>query len=254
MCLIVFALNHHPDYKLIFAANRDEFYNRPSAPANFWDDHKTLLAGKDLKEGGTWMGITKQGTFAAITNYRDLHNLKLNAPSRGNLVIDFLINDNNIESFSENLISTGDNYNGFNLLYGNVDRLLYFSNYSNAFQKIENGIHGLSNHLLDTPWFKVVKSKNDFEQVINKKDFSIDDIFALLFDTSLSPDDQLPDTGLDEEREKIISSIFIKTQEYGTRCSTVITVDKNNFVNFIERTFNNATESFSEAVFKYQIE
>ena len=100
----------------------------------------------------------------------------------------------------------------------------------------------------------MVKSKNDFEQVINKKDFSIDDIFALLSDTSLSPDDQLPDTGLDEEREKIISSIFIKTQEYGTRCSTVITVDKNNFVNFIERTFNNASESFSEAVFKYQIE
>ena len=117
MCLIVFALNHHPNYKLIFAANRDEFYNRPSTPANYWDDNKNLLAGKDLKEGGTWMGITKQGTFAAITNYRDLHNLKLNAPSRGNLVKDFLINDNSIESFSENLISTGDSYNGFNLLY-----------------------------------------------------------------------------------------------------------------------------------------
>ncbi len=254
MCLIVFALNHNPNYKFIFAANRDEFYNRPASPAKFWDVYPNLLAGKDLKEGGTWMGVTKQGSFAAITNYRDLHNLKLNAPTRGNLVKDFLINDSSIESFSNNLISNGKNYNGFNLLFGNFDNLFFFSNYWNAIQKIENGIHGLSNHLLDTNWFKVVKSKNIFEQTIKKENFSSEDIFEILSDTSLSPDDELPDTGLDYEKEKMISSIFIKTPEYGTRCSTVITVDKNNFVNFNERTFSQSSENYSEAKFQFQIE
>ncbi len=254
MCLIVFALNQHKDYKLIFAANRDEFYNRPSSPAKFWDHYPNLLAGKDLKEGGTWMGITKQGTFAAITNYRDLSSLKLNAPSRGYIVKNFLVNDYSMESFSEYLINTGSSYNGFNLLYGNVDKLFYFSNYNNVDKKIERGIHGLSNHLLDTPWFKVVKSKNEFEQVIKKNNFTTEDIFKVLSDSTLSPDDQLPDTGLDYEREKIISSIFIKTEEYGTRCSTVVTVDKNNFVNFIEKTFDKASKDFSEVTFSFQIE
>ena len=254
MCLIVFALNHHKDYKLIFAANRDEFYNRPSSPAEFWDNYPFLLAGRDLKEGGTWMGVTKQGTFAAITNYRDLRNLKLNAPSRGYIVKDFLVNEYSIERFSENLIDNGSSYNGFNLLYGNVDRLFYFSNYNNADKKIESGIHGLSNDLLDTPWFKVEKSKNEFEQVINKNNFSFEDIFKILSDTTLSPDEQLPDTGLDYEREKIISSIFIKTEEYGTRCSTIVTVDKNNFVNFIERTFNKDSKDFSEVTLSFQVE
>jgi len=254
MCLIVFALNQHKNYKLIFAANRDEFYNRPSSPAKFWDEYPNLLAGKDLKEGGAWMGITKQGTFAAITNYRNLHNLKLNAPSRGNIVKDFLVNDYSMESFSEKLVTTGSSYNGFNLLYGNIDRLFYFSNHNNLDQKIEIGIHGLSNNLLDTPWFKVVKSKNEFEQAIKKNNFSTENIFKILSDTTLSPDNQLPETGLDYEREKIISSIFIKTEEYGTRCSTVVTVDKNNFVNFIERTFDKVSEDFSDVNFGFQIE
>ncbi len=254
MCLIVFALNQHKDYKLIFAANRDEFYNRSSSPAKFWDNYPNLLAGKDLKEGGTWMGITKQGTFAAITNFRDLHNLKLNAPSRGHIVKDFLASDYSMESFSEKLINTGRSFNEFNLLYGNVDRLFYFSNHNNADQKIENGIHGLSNHLLDTPWFKVEKSKDELEKIIKKNNISTEDIFKILSDNSLSPDDELPETGLDYEREKIISSIFIKTKEYGTRCSTVVTVDKNNFVIFIERTFNKDSTDYSDVNFNFQIE
>ncbi len=183
-----------------------------------------------------------------------MRNLKLNAPSRGHIVKDFLINDFSIERFSEKLIDEGAGYNGYNLLYGNIDRLFYFSNYNNADKKIERGIHGLSNHLLDTPWFKVVKSKNEFEQVIKKNNFTTGDIFKILSDSTLSPDDQLPETGLDYEREKIISSIFIKTEEYGTRCSTVVTVDKNNFVNFIERTFDKASKDFSEVTFSFQIE
>ncbi len=253
MCLIVFALNVHPEYKLILGANRDEFYNRPASPAKFWDDHKNLLAGKDLKDGGTWLGVTKQGRFAAITNYRDLRNIKLNTPSRGNIVKSFLIKDDDIENFSKEIISTKGHYNGYNLIYGCADYLFYFSNYNNSLQKIDKGIHALSNHLLNTPWFKVVKSKNQFERVI-QNNFAAEDIFKILSDTILSPDNELPETGLDKEREKIISSIFIKTKEYGTRCSTVITIDNNNFVNFTERTFNNNSKNYSEASFNFQIE
>ena len=128
MCLIVFANNFIEDYKLVFAANRDEFYERPSEQAEFWTEHPDLLAGKDLQAGGTWLGITKQGKFAAITNFRDLKNHKKDAPSRGNLTLDFLVNEIEAEEYYNNLKPTLNNFNGFNLLLGDVDQLYYFSN------------------------------------------------------------------------------------------------------------------------------
>ncbi len=127
MCLIVFANSILDDYKLIFAANRDEFYNRPSEQAEFWKEHPDLLAGKDLQAGGTWMGITKQGKFAAITNFRDLKNHRNDAPSRGNLTLDFLVNDVTPEEYYNKLKPTLADYNGFNLILGYVDELFYFS-------------------------------------------------------------------------------------------------------------------------------
>ena len=152
MWLIVFANNFLEDYKLIFATNRDEFYNRPSEQAEFWKEHPDLLAGKDLQAGGTWMGITRQGRFAAITNFRDLKNHRTDAPSRGKLTLDFLINDSSPEEYYNRLKPTLNDFNGFNLLLGSVDELYYFSNKTEELQKLESGIHGISNAVLDTPW------------------------------------------------------------------------------------------------------
>jgi uncharacterized protein with NRDE domain len=154
MCLIVFANNISDDYKLIFAANRDEFYDRPTEQADFWDEHPDLLAGKDLQAGGTWLGITKKGKFAAITNFRDLKNIKNDAPSRGNLTLNFLLSDISPKEYYDKLKPTLNNYNGFNLLFGFVDDLQYFSNKTEGLKKLESGIHGISNAVLNTPWQK----------------------------------------------------------------------------------------------------
>ncbi|MGB5289571.1 MAG: NRDE family protein, partial [Ignavibacteriaceae bacterium] len=159
MCLIVFANNVLNDYKLIFAANRDEFYDRPSEQAEFCKEHPDLLSGKDLLAGGTWMGITKQGKFAAITNFRDLKNHRNDAPSRGKLTLDFLVNNDTPEEYYNKLKPILNQFNGFNLLLGTVDELYYFSNKTDNFQKLQPGIHGISNAILDTPWPKVEKSK-----------------------------------------------------------------------------------------------
>src|SRR3970040_961835 len=134
MCLIVFANNVHPKYKLIFAANRDEFYERPTTSAEFWKDHTELLAGKDLQAGGTWMGITKKGKFAAITNFRDLKNHKPEAPSRGKITLNFLINNDQPEEYYSSLKPELNSFNGFNLIFGNIDELYYFSNKTGGFQ------------------------------------------------------------------------------------------------------------------------
>jgi len=240
MCLIVFAYNYHPDYKLIFAANRDEFYNRPALPAHFWQD-KPILAGKDLKAGGTWCGITRTGKIAAITNYRDLRSVKKNAASRGGIVTDYLAGLSSHEIFCYELKNSAQKYNGYSLIFGDKSGLYFSSNYSAEIIKIENGIHGLSNHLLNTPWFNVRRGKRLLKDAIGKNENLIDNLFLLLSDKSLSPDDELPDTGLPAKTEKNISSIFVETEGYGTRASTVILIDKNEKALFIEksRTDNN---------------
>ncbi len=253
MCLIVFANNFHPDYKLIFAANRDEFYNRPTEAAHFWKYHSDLLAGKDLQAGGTWMGITKSGRFAAITNYRDMRNIKENAPSRGNLTLDFLTSDISPEKYFNQINSELKNYNGFNLVIGDVDNLFYFSNIKSELNKIEPGIHGLSNAFLDTPWPKVDKSKLKLEIAINGNQISEDRLMKILDDKSFAEDQKLPDTGVGKELEKVLSSVFIKTEKYGTRCSTVLLVDKNNNVKFVERTFMPAENRFVRNEFNFEI-
>jgi uncharacterized protein with NRDE domain len=253
MCLIVFANNFHPDYKLIFAANRDEFYNRPTEAAHFWNDHPDLLAGKDLQAGGTWMGITKSGRFAAITNYRDMKNIKVNVPTRGNLTLDFLISDISPGKYFKQINSELKNYNGFNLILGDVNNLFYISNIKSEIIKIEPGIHGLSNAFLDTKWPKVEMSKQRLKDAINNKQISENQLMKILDDINFADDDKLPDTGLEKELERVLSSVFIKTGKYGTRCSTVLLVDKNNNVKFIERTFIPEENKFNRNEFNFKI-
>jgi len=254
MCLLLIANNASENYKLIIAANRDEFYDRPALPAHFRNDNPKLLAGKDLKAGGTWLGITKQGRFAALTNYRDLRNIKPDAPSRGDLTTDFLKGSKSPLAYIEEIKNKANQYNGFNLVTGVLNELYYFSNQSNEIKKIENGISGLSNGLLDTPWPKVQKVKQKMKEMIDTGSVSEKNLFNLLYDFETWEDDLVPDTGVGIELEKLLSSVFIKSENYGTRCSTVITVDKLNKVRFTEKTYLPEKNEFSEVNFEFTIE
>lgn len=253
MCLVVFALNIHKNYKFIFAANRDEFYDRPTEQAEFWSDCPDLLAGKDLQAGGTWMGITKQGRFSAITNFRDMKSRREDAPSRGKLTLDFLVNEINPEKYYNSLKPALSSYNGFNLLFGNINELYYFSNKNDGLKKLEPGIYGLSNALLDTPWLKVEKSKQYLEKIIEQKEIHPWEVLNLLNDTTPAKDEELPDTGAGLELERMLSPVFTKMEKYGTRCSTVVMADKNNNVKFVEKTYFANAGTFSTKEYNFTI-
>ena len=251
MCLIFISINDHPDYKLIVAANRDEFYVRKTAPAQFWNDQPEILAGRDLEAGGTWLGVNRRGKVSMITNYRDPKNINPKAPSRGKLVSDFLSDQSNGKEYLQN-ISRPEEYNGFNLITGNADALYYFSNYREGITEMKSGLYGLSNHLLDSPWPKVVKGKALMTDLLSKQ-FTTNDLFALLYNESVASDDLLPDTGVGLERERALSSMFIKSPGYGTRCSTVLLVDRDNNFTFCERVFNLSNFQFTESKFTFKV-
>lgn len=236
MCFIVFSYKQHPRYRLILAANRDEFYERPTAPANFWDDEPHLLAGRDLKAGGTWMGVTRDGRFTALTNYREPQNIQADAPSRGALVKSYLVGDDPPDTYLRRLASVSDRYNGFNLLAGDANGLHYFSNRGDVVEALEPGLYGLSNHLLNTPWPKVVKGKANLSRLL-KDDIDVESLFELLHDTSVAADDALPSTGIGVEWERVLSPVFIKSAVYGTRASTILTIDYDGQVTFLERSY-----------------
>lgn len=254
MCLINLAVSYKPDYKLIFIANRDEFLDRPSAPISFWKDKPEILAGKDLKEGGTWMGITRKGLFAAITNYRDLSNIKDDAPSRGIIVSEFLSGSYTPEQFAEQLFLSAEEFNGFNLIFGSINNLYYFSNQNKELTRLEKGIYGLSNHLLDTPWPKVKRSKERFKEIISKEEFSVYELIDLLSDKTIANDQQLPDTGVGIELERVLSPVFIESPKYGTRSMSVVMVDKKDNVTFIERSLDTKKNSWETIFFKMKLD
>lgn len=254
MCLIVFAYNAHPSYHLILAANRDEFYERASSPADFWEDAPQILAGKDLKEGGTWLGITRQGRFAAITNFRDPAAFKTNAQSRGKLVRDFLCGNQSADKYLEKISEEPDKYNGYNLILRDNDGL-YVSSNRGGKQKLSAGIYGLSNHLLDTPWPKVVKAKKAFQAALDKKGAALQEsLFRILSDRHLPPDNKLPATGVSKEWERVLSPIFIKSPNYGTHSSTILFIGKNKRVKFIEKVFNGKPEPWITSRFSFKLE
>ncbi len=235
MCLIVFAYKTHPDYKLILAANRDEFYDRPTTAADWWDDHPSVLGGRDLKAKGTWMGVDKEGRFAAVTNYRDLANIREDARSRGDLPVDFLINGNSSKKYSEDVLKRAEEYNGFNLLALD-DEMVHLSNYENKVNLLEQGVYGLSNALLDTAWPKVERSKDRFQAKI-KEEVQLEALIQLMQDEEVAPDDDLPQTGLPIDMERAVSAMCIRTPSYGTCCSTAITIDYEGNVEFMEKSY-----------------
>jgi uncharacterized protein with NRDE domain len=238
MCVILLAYQQHPDYPLVLAANRDEFYERPTAPADFWKDAPHLLAGRDLKAGGTWLGMDRYGRFAAISNYRDPASHKEHALSRGLIVSDFLRGQQTPREYIHALSPSRNQYNGFNLLAGNRLELWYYSNRTGEARLLDSGLYGLSNHLLDIPWPKVKQGKERLRDLLSQdRTLEVEAIFEILSDRSMANDDCLPDTGIGLEIERVLSPLFIKSLCYGTRSSTVLLIDRHETVTFIERSF-----------------
>jgi uncharacterized protein with NRDE domain len=252
MCIILLAHQAHPDYPLILAANRDEFYERPTAQAHFWEEGG-VLAGRDLERGGTWLGVTQEGRIAAITNYREPSSRIDGAPSRGLLVSEFLLGDETPHEYLSKLSSTASRYNGFNLIVGTGDGLRYFSNRGSEPEEIGSGVHGLSNHLLNTPWPKVEQGRKALMRLISRSNLDVEEVFKVLADDARASDEALPETGVGVELERMLSPLFIKSQSYGTRSSTVVLFNRHQEVTFIERTFTPATGGYEDARFEFKI-
>ena len=243
MCLLFFAYEYHQDFRLILAANRDEYFKRPTAPADFWDSHPQVLAGRDLEMMGTWMGITKSGRFAALTNYRDPSLQKADKESRGLLVSNFLCSSQSPEAYLLEVSGKLDHYNPFNLLVGNLEQLCYFNQLTAEILPLKPGIYGLSNHFLDTPWPKVQKSKQALaDYLVCSSLVDPETLFDLLSDSETAPDNDLPSTGITKEWEKYLSSVFIRGNKYGTRSSTVLLIDRQNQALFWEKSFTEDQE------------
>jgi uncharacterized protein with NRDE domain len=238
MCLVLLALDSHPEYSLIVAANRDEFYDRPTAPAAFWADAPSVLAGRDLRAGGTWLGVDRRGRFAAVTNYRQGRR-ELPAPrSRGRLVSDYLTTVTDTREYVEQVTKDAALYNGFNLLVGDASELYYFSNREDRARVLPPGVYGLSNHLLDTAWPKVSSSKRALGSLLTAHGPELArGLLALLSDRTRPADDLLPTTGVGLELERLLSSAFIASADYGTRCSSVLLLSRGGEATFTEVTF-----------------
>ncbi len=241
MCLINFHFQDHPTYKLIVAANRDEKYDRPTAPASFWEDCPFLLAGRDLLQMGTWFGVTTTGRFAALTNYRDPSLPDNSRFSRGEIVRNYLTATNEPLDFVHKLSESRHEFAGFNLIVGNGDALVHYNNILNVINVISPGTYSLSNHSLDTPWPKSIKGKKYLNELVqaHPNQIALHSLFEILSDQTIAKDEELPQTGVSLEMERLLSPLFIKMSGYGTRSSTVLLIDKQNNVTFAERTFHN---------------
>jgi len=263
MCLILLAWQAHPDYPLVIAANRDEYFSRPTAAAEFWSDrdppHPEILAGRDLQAGGTWLGISRAGRFAALTNFRQPENRATVAPSRGTLVSDFLTGTMTAQKYLDGLQTRTADYRGFNLLCGTIDDgLWHYANRGPAgenghfMQPLTPGIFGLSNNLLDIPWPKVAQGKSDLAQALTALPRETP-LFELLHDEKHYENDQLPRTGISLDWERTLSAAFVRSPGYGTRSSTVVKFDRCGFLSFDEQTWLANAEPGNRRRFRFKL-
>jgi uncharacterized protein with NRDE domain len=239
MCLVLLVHDVHPRYRLIVAANRDEFYDRPTATAAYWTEAPDVLAGRDLRAGGTWLGINRAGRFAAVTNFRQGEREAEAPRSRGHLVSGYLTGDVRPSHYMRQVKRDAALYNGFNFLAADASDVIYFSNREGEMRALAPGVYGLSNHLLDTPWPKVTAGKAALEALTGESaapDLMVE-LFGLLADRTRPSDDRLPETGSGPEWERLLSSAFIASPRYGTRSSTVVLVTGDGRVTFGERSF-----------------
>jgi uncharacterized protein with NRDE domain len=237
MCIVLFSYKNTPGYRLILAANRDEFLARPTAPLSWWSDNTTILAGRDIQDGGTWLGVSRNGKFGVLTNYRDFPVNDESPVSRGEILSEYLSADSMPSIFIQGLRQRQKHFRGYNLLLGDASSLWYYSNRRDDLLNVPPGIHGLSNHLLNTGWPKVERGKMLFTDAVRDKDFSRDSLIEVLRDTVQPIDSELPDTGVGSEWEKRLGPIFITSDEYGTRSSAILTIADNGEITFYERTY-----------------
>ncbi len=242
MCLIAFALNAHPRYRLVVAANRDEFHARPTAAAAWWNDAPDIYGGRDLLQGGTWMACHRDGRWAAVTNVRRMELPDPNAPSRGALVANFLRGTRSAAEYAESLSGNAAKYAGFNLLLGDAPRdgaeTVYIGNQSvMPPRSLHNGVHAVSNASHDTPWPKLLRLRGTMEQWSGAGMESIEPLFDAPAAEGMISDAELPDTGVGLQLERLLSTPFIRSTEYGTRACTVLTIDHDGTLHFEERRF-----------------
>ncbi len=239
MCLLLVAHDCCAGYRLVVAANRDEFHDRPTAPAARWDDHPGIIGGRDLEAGGTWLALDQRGRFATITNVRSGRALPAGARSRGLIVNDYLFADVAPDAYASALARHGNDYAGFNLLAYDNGALCWYSNQAGEPQRLDEGIYTLSNAALDTAWPKSERLRAGFAALFDAPPSApVDALLHLLRDGQRADDDALPDTGIGHAMERVLSSIFIEGEGYGTRCSTVILIDDAGQVTFHERRYD----------------
>lgn len=252
MCLIVVAHRMHPEYPLVVAANRDEDYHRPTASAAFWSDAPQVLAGRDLLGGGTWLGVTKQGRWAALTNVREpLRGTAVR--SRGLLVSGFLRSQDGPQHYLARLARWGHRFTGFNLLAGDIHALASYSNRDVGVRVLSPGYYGLSNHLLDTPWPKVEQAKRSMYALLARRDFIPDQLWDVLADRQRPDVANLPETGIERNLEQALGAIFVQLPDYGTRCSTLLSVSREGHVRFSERRFDSQGKMQGESHFSFTL-
>lgn len=250
MCLAIIATNVLHYWPLIIVANRDELHSRPTLAASPWSDAAHILGGRDLSAGGTWLGMTAHGRLALLTNYREpgMHNPQ--APSRGQLTDEFLREEVLAQHYAEKLRDRGLEYNGFNLLLVDRTGLWYCSNRGHNGENsraqvsalpIKPGVVGISNASLDSPWPKLTRTKQAVHEHLAQKNLTQpipERLFEIMQDTRSASVEELTDTGVGPEREKLLGSPFIKNERYGTRCTTLIMQRADGMVRFHEKRFD----------------
>jgi len=255
MCLVVVALAAHPRYPMVVAANRDEFHARAALPAHWGErpPYAGMLAGRDAVAGGTWMGVRRDGRWALVTNVREGQRNDSLAPSRGELVPAVLNAVHTPAMALAALKGQADSYNGFNLLAGDPNSAVWMSNRAPAAQPLAQGIHGLSNARLDTPWPKLARTKAAVSAWLARGGDDLSPLFAALADRTGAPDEDLPATGVPVEWERLLSAPFIVSDDYGTRCSTVLIFTRDGEARFVERSFDLRGNATGDVEFAFAI-
>ena len=239
MCLILFAYRQHAEYPLVLIANRDEYYARPTRDAHWWDD-ASVFAGRDLEAGGTWLGISRSGRLAAVTNVREPGSMQGGKRSRGELTREYLDSTTPAPEYLQQLQARDQEYAGFNLLLGGAEGLWFYSNREHEIRRIDAGIYGVSNGAFDEPWPKLDSGKRELEALLGN---AIDDteLMNILTDQNIAEDHELPSTGVSLDVERMLSSRFIRSPEYGTRACSVLLFDNQDRISFTEQNFIDAT-------------
>ncbi len=250
MCLLVFALHTHPRLPLIVAGNRDEFHERPTQAASWWADNRNIVGGRDLRAGGTWLAVHRNGRFAAVTNHRDAHRESAGLRSRGGLVTGFLEAEAGALEYLDSI--EGDAYAGFNLLVADGRSAAYLSNRGAVMRELPPGIYGLSNATLDEPWTKVTRSKSKLAGLISEDNVDETSLFRLLLDRQKASADEVQTNGLSFAMAHALTAPFIVHPDYGTRCSTVVMIDDTGSVRFVERSFDPDGRTSGEARFAFE--